>query len=421
MAIKVQRPKGTADVLPSQSAAWQYTEGLLRETARRFGFRETRFPSFEHTELFVRSVGDTTDVVQKEMYTFEDKGGRSVTLRPEGTASVVRSFIENGEASRGFPYKVYYIASVFRYEKPQAGRFREHHQFGVECFGSPSAAADAEVIALARSFMDELKIDTELHINSIGCPKCRPAYNKALTEYLSSRRDELCPTCQDRLTRNPLRVLDCKDPDCKAIVRQAPHTTDYLCPECAEHFEKLKQALDAAGIAYVVDHNLVRGLDYYTKTVFEFISTGIGAQGTVCGGGRYDDLIEQMGGPSTPAVGFGCGLERLMSAAEASGTVFPTGDPCDVYLAGADEQGEKMASALCLGLRKLGLSAEIDLCARSVKAQLKHADRIGARFTAVCGANEAASGRINLKNMATGEQKECAADAREIAGAIKEI
>jgi len=403
MAVKIQRPKGTQDVLPSGVHIWQYTEQLLRETGRLFGFEEIRFPSFEHTELFERGVGDTTDVVQKEMYTFIDKGGRSITLRPEGTASTVRAYIENGEASRGTPYKAYYIAPVFRYEKPQAGRLREHHQFGVELFGAPAPSADAEVIALARYYLERLHINVELHLNSIGCPKCRPEYNKALKEFLGERRDELCETCKDRLERNPLRVLDCKEEKCRAITDGAPRNIDHLCPECAEHFEKLRKILDTIGIKYVIDPKLVRGLDYYTRTVFEFISTDIGAQGTVLGGGRYDGLIAQLGGQATPAVGFGCGIERLISAAQASGMVFPEADKCAVYLISADAEGAGLCVSLAASLRAAGIRAETDLCDRGVRAQLKHADRIGARFTAVCGASEAETGIIKLKNMKTGE------------------
>ena len=294
MKQKIQRPKGTADVSPGQAHIWHYTEALLRDTARVFGYRETRFPTIEHTELFVRGVGDTTDVVQKEMYTFQDKGDRSITLRPEGTASTVRSYIENGESQNGTPYKVYYIVPNFRYEKPQAGRLREHHQFGVECFGASDARADAEIISLAAYFMERLQIRASLNINSIGCPDCRPAYHQALKEYFSHYTDRLCETCLTRFEKNPMRILDCKSEICGEIAKNAPRSIDFLCPDCQEHFASLQKNLTALSIPFIIDTGIVRGLDYYTKTVFEFISVDLAS--TICAGGRYDGLIEQLGG-----------------------------------------------------------------------------------------------------------------------------
>lgn len=419
MSQKIQRPKGTADVTLSEIHRWHYVENMLRDNAALFGYRETRFPVFEHTELFIRGVGDTTDVVQKEMYTFEDKGGRSITLRPEGTASTVRSYIENGEAQNGAPYKAYYIVPNFRYEKPQAGRLREHHQFGIECFGAASYAADAEVIAIASSFIKKLGIKTKLKINSIGCPHCRPAYHKALHEYLESKKGELCETCLSRLDKNPMRILDCKSPVCSAIAEDAPRAVDFLCEDCHNHFEGLKESLTDMGIEFSVDTSIVRGLDYYTKTVFEFVFDGIGAQGTVCGGGRYDGLIEQLGGAATPAVGFGCGIERLLLAADASGFVFPEAKTCDVFIASADSVGAKQAIKTAAALRNLGIAVETDLCSRGLKAQMKNADRIGAHYTIVLGESEVTENKAILKNMKLKEQIECSLDAESVAKAIE--
>ena len=414
MGQKIQRPKGTADVTVGESHIWHFIEGLVRDAARRYGFREVRFPSYEHTELFVRGMGDTTDVVQKEMFTFEDRGGRSITLRPEGTASAVRAYIENGENQLGTPYKAYYIAPMFRCENPQAGRLREHHQFGVECFGAEDARADAEVIALGRHVMDRLGIRVALKLNSIGCPKCRPKYYEALLAYLEKHRGGLCKTCLERMERNPMRVLDCKEDGCKKIAADAPRSIDYLCGECEEHFAALKGALDDMGVAYELDTGIVRGLDYYTRSVFEFVSTDIGAQGTVLGGGRYDGLIEQLGGSSMPAVGFGCGLERLIAVAQACGFEFPPAPVPDIFLAGADGAGQALASRLTQELRGLGCAAEADVCGRGLKAQLKQADRTGARFSAVIGQSELDSGELRLKDMRSGEQTVCAITADEI-------
>lgn len=323
MALITKAIKGTKDVLPKDVHKNQYIEATALDIASKFGYKEIRTPVFEHTELFQRGVGDTTDVVQKEMYTFDDKGGRSITLRPEGTAGAVRSYLENGLCNEALPQKVCYLISCYRYEKPQAGRLREFHQFGVECFGSASPLADAEIIALAKSLFDTLGVkDLSLEINSIGCPTCRAEYHKALKEYFSSRKDELCNTCKSRLDRNPMRILDCKSPICHEIAEGAPVVIDYLCDECKEHFENVQKYLKAQNIEYTINPQIVRGLDYYTKTVFEFVSNSIGAQGTVCGGGRYDGLVEELGGQHTPSLGFAMGIERLMLLMEAQGCNF---------------------------------------------------------------------------------------------------
>ena len=398
-------PKGTKDVLPAQSYKWQYVEDCAKKVARAFNISEVRTPVFEHTELFARGVGDTTDIVNKEMYTFLDKGGRSITLKPEGTAGVARMFIENGLASSPLPMKSYYITPCYRYERPQAGRLREFHQFGVEVYGSPSPAADAEVISAASAFLKELGIsDVELQINSIGCKTCRAAYNAALKEYFAPRLGEMCPACRERFEKNPLRMLDCKEETCKAIAANAPKILDYLCPDCANHFAEVQRLLTAQGIKYVIEPNIVRGLDYYTRTVFEFVSTAIGAQGTVCAGGRYDGLIAQLGGPQTPAVGFAAGLERLILLMENTSVPFRPQPVPAIYLAGMDELTRQKAFALAGSLRAAGIAAECDVMERSVKAQMKYADKIGARYVAVIGETELSNGAANVKNMADGSQ-----------------
>lgn len=398
-------PKGTKDVLPADSYKWQYVESVARELAKRFNFKEIRTPVFEHTELFLRSVGETTDVVTKEMYTFRDKGDRSITLKPEGTAGVARSFIENGMYGGVLPAKTFYLTPAFRYERPQAGRLREFHQFGVEFFGAKGANADAETILLAHTLLETLGLKVKLFINSIGCPVCRAAYNKALKEFFAPHLGELCPDCKTRHEKNPLRLLDCKEESCRKINANAPSILDYLCPDCAAHFESLKDLLTAAGLDYEINPRIVRGLDYYTRTVFEFVSNDIGAQGTVCGGGRYDGLIEELGGPSTPAVGFGLGIERLLLLMEASGAHFPESDKPAVYIAGMDAASRKKAFSLAVQLRKAGVSVETDHMERSIKAQFKYADKLGASRVAVIGGNELESGVMNVKNMSTGESE----------------
>lgn len=403
--------KGTNDILPSESYKYQFVEGKMLEVASLYGFREIRVPVFEHTEVFQRSVGDTTDVVQKEMYTFEDKGGRSITLRPELTAGVVRSSIEKGLVNGALPVKVCYIGGCYRYEKPQAGRLREFHQFGVECFGAATPAADAEVIALARQVLSEVGIEKiSLEINSIGCPECRKKYHAALKEYFSSKTDELCGTCCERLERNPMRILDCKSPICSEIAKGAPVILDFLCDDCKEHFDGVKAHLDAADIKYTVNPQIVRGLDYYTRTVFEFVSGDIGAQSTVCGGGRYDGLVSQMGGPQVSALGFGMGIERLMMVLESQNTPLPEPRKCDIYIAPMGAAASIKATSLCTALRDYGFEAQTDVCGRGLKAQMKYADKIGAAFHLVLGDNELESGKATLKNMASGDTKEISLD-----------
>lgn len=407
MALLTQAVKGTQDVLPKDSAKWQFIERKLIEAARLHGFKEMRTPVFEHTELFNRSVGDTTDVVQKEMYTFDDNGGRSISLRPEGTAGAVRAYLEHGLHNEALPQKICYLLSCYRYEKPQAGRLREFHQFGVECFGAGKPSADAEVISLADCVFKSLGVkDISLEINSIGCPDCRPKYTSALKEYFTSHIAELCETCKGRLERNPMRVLDCKSPVCSKIAADAPTVLDYICADCRNHFDAVGEQLNVMGIEYKVNPYIVRGLDYYTRTVFEFVSNSIGAQATVCGGGRYDGLIEQMGGQPTPALGFGMGLERLLMVMEAQGCAIPEEKPCDIYIAPMGDSASVLASKLCYQLRAEGFAAQTDIVGRGLKAQMKFANKIGAKFTVVLGDDEIATNKCKLKNMATGEEIE---------------
>lgn len=405
MALSVKKPKGTADVVPSKSYMWHTVEKITSETAQQFGFKEIRVPTFEDTGLFVRSVGETTDVVQKEMYTVTATGDSQFTLRPEGTAGVMRAMLENGVVNEGFPQKVYYILSCFRHENVQAGRLREFHQFGCEMVGTASPRADAEVIALAKTVLDRVGLrNIELNINSIGCPECRAKYHQALKEYFSARKDELCHTCQERLEKNPMRLLDCKSPEDQAIAKDAPLILDYLCDDCKAHFEKLKEYLTEMGIQFTVNPRIVRGLDYYTRTVFEFITTEIGAQGTVCGGGRYDGLIGELGGAQTPALGFGMGLERLLLVMQKQECDFIEDKKCDLYIATMGEAAVRKALSLTTALRDEGFFVEYDLVERGIKPQMKYADKIGARFVIVLGDNEIESGSAKLKNMATGEQ-----------------
>lgn len=403
-------PKGTKDVLPEESYKWQYVESVCRETAKLFHINEIRTPVFEHTELFQRGVGETSDVVTKEMYTFKDKGDRSITLKPEGTAGVVRSFIENGMGGGVLPAKMYYIIPAFRYERPQAGRLREFHQFGVEIFGAKSAQTDAEAIMTADTLLKKLGLHVKLYINSIGCPTCRANYNQALKAFFAPHLNELCYDCKTRYEKNPLRLLDCKEETCKAVNKTAPSMLDYLCDDCAKHFEEVKACLADAGVEYEIDSRIVRGLDYYTRTVFEFVSTDIGAQGTVCAGGRYDGLIQSLGGNPTPAVGFAAGIERLLIVMQQTGVAFPERETPTVYLAGMDEDCRKKAFSLASVLRSANVKAEIDHMERSIKAQFKYADKIGAKYVAVIGGNELAEGVVNVKNMQTGETERVAFD-----------
>ena len=403
-------PKGTKDVLPQDSYKWQFVESTAREVAKLFQVKEIRTPTFEHTELFQRGVGDTTDIVTKEMYTFKDKGDRSITLKPEGTAGAVRAFIENGLANGVLPAKMYYITPAFRYERPQAGRLREFHQFGVEIFGAKAAQTDAECIVMADTLLKKLGLKVKLYINSIGCPTCRAAYNKALKDFFAPKLDGLCHDCKTRFEKNPLRLLDCKEEECKKVNANAPSILDYLCEDCHAHFEEVKACLDLSGVEYEIDARIVRGLDYYTRTVFEFVSTAIGAQGTVCAGGRYDGLIASLGGNPMPAVGFAAGIERLLIVMEQTGVEIPAAEAPTVYLAGMDAECRKKAFELAVALRKNGVFAEIDHMERSVKAQFKYADKLGAKYVAVIGGNELADGVMNVKCMATGESEKVSFD-----------
>ncbi len=402
--IKITAPKGTHDILPADVHIWQYVEKKIYGICKNFGYNEIRFPVFEQTDLFNRGVGDTTDVVQKEMYTFTDKGDRSITLRPEGTASTVRSFLENNLYNAPLPVKLFYIITCYRYERPQAGRFREFRQFGVENFGSSSPLTDAEVISLAMNLLRELGInDLTLYINSIGCPECRKKYNELLKGYLSDRSEELCELCNDRIGRNPLRVLDCKNPDCKDVISNAPTVDTVLCDDCKNHFETLKNALSSMNVNFVVDTTLVRGLDYYTKTVFEIKSSDLGAQSTVCGGGRYDGLVEQLGGDSTPGIGFSVGLERLIDIMTKKNLLPENNNSIEIFVASIGDKANAAAFELVSKLRSNGIAAEFDHLGRSVKAQLKYADKIGAKYSAVIGDDEIEKGIIKLKNMSSGE------------------
>ena len=402
----IKRPKGTQDILPSVVNKWKAVEETVSQAAEQFGFKEIRTPVFEETGLYVRSVGDTSDVVTKEMYTVSSKGDDTFTLRPEGTAGVIRAMLENGIMNEGSHQKVYYIIPCYRHEKPQAGRYREFRQFGVEMAGSASPYADAEIILLAATVLDGCGLENvELHLNSIGCPECREKYRSALREYFEPHKDELCPTCNERLGKNPMRLLDCKSPICKEIAKDAPIITDYLCDGCREHFEKLQKILDGYEIKYILDPKIVRGLDYYTRTVFEFISNGIGAQGTVCGGGRYDGLISELGGQPTPALGFGMGLERLILTMESEGCEFPPAKTPDLYIAPMGERAQEKAALLCDAVRRAGYAAEFDIIGRGLKPQMRYADKIKAKFVCVLGDNELDSGEAKLKNMRTGDEK----------------
>ena len=400
-------PKGTKDLLPGQVHKWHYVEGKFADICRRYGFKEIRTPMFEHTEVFARGIGDTTDVVQKEMYTFNDHGNRSITLKPEGTSGAVRAFIEHKQYAEVQPTKYYYNTDCFRYEKPQSGRLRHFHQFGIEVFGTPNMMADAEVICLAHDFLTDLGItEIELRINSVGCPECRKKYREALKAYLLPHYEDLCGTCKERFERNPMRIIDCKSEICQAIVKDAPRMIDYLCDDCRNAFEDLKSNLTAMGIDFTIDPNIVRGLDYYTKTAFEFVTTKIGAQGTVCGGGRYDHLVEELGGPPIPGVGFGLGIERLLLLMEANNAYFPEENRVDAFIAVMGDAAKAFGLKLARELRAKGITAEMDTLARNIKGQFKYADRLNARYTMVIGDNELEKGVVSLKDMVKSEQRE---------------
>lgn len=411
MGVITKKIKGTEDVLPKDSYRWQFVEDVMRKESAAYGFKEIRTPVFEHTELFARGVGQTTDVVQKEMYTFDTKGGESVTLRPEGTAGAARAVLEHGLVNDSLPIKASYFVSCYRYEKPQAGRLREFHQFGLECYGTQSPVADAELICAAQSIFDRLGIkQLRLEINSIGCPTCRAEYHKALKEYFYGYKDELCETCNSRLEKNPMRILDCKSPICSKIAQGAPKITDYLCDECKEHFASVQKYLDAAGVEYTVNPTIVRGLDYYTKTVFEFVTDFIGAQGTVCGGGRYDGLIEELGGKHLPSLGFAMGIERLLMLMDKQGIEIPKPSTCDLYVAVMGESASLKSFEIIKAVRSCGLIAETDVVGRGLRAQMKYADKIGAKFSMVLGDNEIEQGKAVIKNMSSGEQTEIVLD-----------
>ncbi len=394
-------PRGTKDWYGLDIIIKRKIEDTFRDLMHYYHVKEMETPVFEHTELFLRGVGETTDVVQKEMYTFMDKGNRSITLKPEGTAGFARSFVENHMYANPQPTKLFYITPAFRYEKPQAGRFRQHHQAGLEIFGSSEPIAEVELISVLRRLFQILGIkNAQLHINSIGCSKCRQEYNKALMTYLKKHEDGLCETCKERMEKNPLRILDCKNPSCRKVIKDAPRTIDYLCEECQQHFEALKQMLDTLNIPYVVDTNIVRGLDYYTKTVFEFIDAdGV----TICGGGRYDNLINEISGKEVPAVGFGCGLERLMLALTKEGITLAEESVPDIYIGILGAGATAQAYELVTELRHNQIIVETDYLGRSVKAQMKYANKIGAKYTVIIGENEIAENEVQLKNMETGE------------------
>lgn len=401
--MEVQAPKGTKDMLPQDAYKWHFVENKFREIAKFYGMREIRTPMFEHTDLFSRGVGDTTDIVQKEMYTFNDKGNRSITLKPEGTSPVVRAFIENRLFNEAQPTKLYYAIPCFRYENVQKGRLRQFHQFGTEVFGSKEPSMDAEVIAFAMEFLKGLGLKSlSLNINNLGCPNCRPKYNEALKKFLEENYDDLCGLCQSRFDKNPMRILDCKNKNCGEITKNAPIILDYMCEECDSHFAEVKKYLDILNIPYTVDPGIVRGLDYYTKTIFEILNDDF----TVCGGGRYDRLIEQLGGPEMPAVGFGLGIERLLLTLKNEGIEIPSEGLYDLYVGARGEEGKLASFKLANTLRSRGIKTEINHMGRSLKAEMKYANKIGAKFTVVLGDDELQTGNAKLKRMSDGEQFE---------------
>lgn len=417
----IKAPKGTMDVLPENAYKWQFIENKIREITGEFGVSEIRTPVFEHTELFQRGVGDTTDVVEKEMYTFNDKGDRSITLRPEGTAGAVRLFIEHGLFNNPMPIKTYYFTSCYRYEKPQAGRLREFHQFGVEYFGTQSPTADAEIMELVMLLYKRLGLKgLSLNINNIGCPVCRKSYNEKLKDYLRENYDNLCETCKSRFDRNPMRILDCKSSICKDIVKGAPLLIDNICSECSDHFELVKKYLESAGLEYSIDPYIVRGLDYYTKTVFEVIAQNKNSNNTICGGGRYDGLVEELGGNSTPACGFALGMERLLLTLEEQGVEIPDTTNVKLYIGSMGEACSFEAHKLAHMLRHEGLSVECDHMGRGVKAQLKYANKIKAEYTLVLGEDEISSGKGKIKNMTNGTETEININTQDILNHINQ-
>ncbi len=406
-----QAPKGTRDILPEDITQWNYVEHQFSELCKRFGYKEIRIPVFEHTELFQRGVGDTTDIVQKEMYTFKDKGERSITLRPEGTAGIVRSFIEHGMGSLPQPVKLFYQITAYRYENVQKGRYREFHQFGVELLGAADPSADAEVISILALYFEQLGIkNLVLNLNSIGCPTCRSAYNEKLKDYLKDHIGSMCETCKERYDRNPMRILDCKEESCKVRIKDAPALLDHICDECRDHFNKVTGRLEAIGIPFSIDKGIVRGLDYYTKTVFEFVSKNIGTQGTVCGGGRYDGLVEACGGAPTPGIGFALGVERLLLEMQSQGIEMPKPEAPQIYMGAIGEKAALMCEKLAWELRKNKIFCVKDIMNRSVKAQMKYADKLGAHYALILGDNEIENNKAQLKDMKTGESKDIRLD-----------
>ena len=402
--MELRALKGTKDIFGEDMRKWLDMEEIIRHLCDDFGFNQIRTPMFEFTNLFVRGVGETTDVVNKEMYSFTDKGGNDITLKPESTAAVVRAFLEHNMYADTQPTKLYYISPTFRYERPQAGRQRQFHQFGVEMFGTDSPTADAEIIALGHTLLKRLGINkVELHINSLGCPDCRKRYNETLKAFLNEKREHLCPLCQERMEKNPLRVLDCKNPECQEHLQNAPTVLESLDEACTAHFEELQGLLTAMNIPFVVDPGIVRGLDYYTKTVFEFISNDIGAQGTVCGGGRYDKLVDEIGGKHIPAVGFGAGMERLVIVRDAENKEALAPATRDIFLGYRGNEAMVEAFKLVNALRQEGISAESDHLQRSIKAQMKYANKINARYSAIIGESELENGEIQLKEMESGD------------------
>jgi len=405
--MDVKAPRGTNDILPPLSLQWQYVEKIAQKILSYYNYEEIRTPIFEYTELFQRGIGEVTDIVEKEMYTFNDKGGRSITLRPEGTASVARSYLENKVYGQAQPTKYYYLGPMFRYERPQAGRFRQFHQLGVEAFGSNDPALDAEVIFLGLNILESLGLkELEVYINSIGCPECRGEYLKVLREFLSKKKQFICEDCRNRIDRNPLRVLDCKNETCSTVLSEAPRIIDYLCSNCAAHFKQVRDYLDLLKVDYTVDYRLVRGLDYYTNTAFEVKFKGLGAQDTIFGGGRYNGLLEEIGNKSIPGVGFAIGLERLLLTLQEQNIELPVENSVDLYITSIGEQAKKAAFLYVHQLRKVGLKAELDYLDRSVKGQMKAADRMNATYTIIIGDDELDNGKATIRNMKSGEQLE---------------
>jgi histidyl-tRNA synthetase len=415
-----QAPRGTSDILPEEQAYWRFIEQKVTEIARLYGYERLDAPVFEDTRLFARSVGEDTDIVTKEMYTFEDRGGDQLTLRPEGTAPVCRAYLEHGLYNLPQPVRLYYIASIFRYERPQAGRYRQHYQFGYEAIGDDDPALDAEIIDMAWQFLSSVKLrQLSLQLNSIGCPKCRPEYIAALKAHYTSYAHDLCPECQTRLGRNPLRLLDCKKPSCQQIANSAPKTLDYLCPECDEHFRQLKRYLELLSLPYAVNHHLVRGLDYYTRTVFEIQPEGGGAQSTIVGGGRYDNLIEELGGKPTPAIGFAAGIERIILNLKKQNISVPPLPKPQVFIAYLGDEAREGAIKLASTLRQAGIGVTEALGDKSLKAQLRQANSLGAGYAVIIGEQELKTGTVILRDMTSAEQK--AIPANELAGRLQAL